>query len=331
MFAPINPTAPAPAEEACVKLTEDDDVFLVTGFFLNDAVLCPVSVHETAVVGGSMTTEWLDQAAAPWVAWEADTDLPEAIIRSLDEKGELDGNVAVFSNARDQAALDEVILPTLADLGVEPVETGIVSAPADDAVAMANDVQTIGERFEAADADTILIVGASGQDWPTYMNENTSYRPKLLFLDPTAPRAFYTNEATTDTSILDGSLSGGRLRPADRRSSRKRPCRSASRRSLTRAWRRRRPRTPATTRRTSPSPPRSRRAADVALISAVLEAAGEDLNYGTFEAAIDGLELTIPGDPTRRTYGPPPDADGDPVAYLFVWDEATKGYVPVED
>ena len=31
VFAPIDPTNPAPAEEKCVQLTEDDDVFLVTG------------------------------------------------------------------------------------------------------------------------------------------------------------------------------------------------------------------------------------------------------------------------------------------------------------
>ncbi|MEZ5168343.1 MAG: TauD/TfdA family dioxygenase [Acidimicrobiales bacterium] len=44
---------------------------------------------------------------------------------------------------------------------------------------------------------------------------------------------------------------------------------------------------------------------------ALLEAAGPDLNYGTLATAIDGLTVTVPGDPTR-TYGPAPAADGDP-------------------
>src|SRR3954463_3558163 len=48
VFAPINPTSPAPAEQACLKLTGDDKVFLITGFFLNDAVLCPLETHDTA-------------------------------------------------------------------------------------------------------------------------------------------------------------------------------------------------------------------------------------------------------------------------------------------
>ena len=69
----------------------------------------------------------------------------------------------------------------------------------------------------------------------------------------------------------------------------------------------------------------------MALLAAVLEAAGEDLNYGTFEAAIDGLQVTIPGDPAERTYGPPPDADGNPTVYLYVWDESAKDMVLQED
>ena len=62
----------------------------------------------------------------------------------------------------------------------------------------------------------------------------------------------------------------------------------------------------------------------MALLQAWLEAAGEDLDYGTLAGALDGLEVAIPGDPEPRTYGPPPSADGDPQAYLFSWngDEA---------
>jgi len=66
---------------------------------------------------------------------------------------------------------------------------------------------------------------------------------------------------------------------------------------------------------------------DVALLQAVLEAAGEDLNYGTFAAAVDGLEVAIPGDPTPFLYGPPPAADGNPTPYLFGWDEAAGDFV----
>ena len=55
----------------------------------------------------------------------------------MDERGELDGTVAVFSNARDQETLEGTVLPTLEDLGVEPVETGVVDVPPDDQAATA--------------------------------------------------------------------------------------------------------------------------------------------------------------------------------------------------
>jgi hypothetical protein len=67
--------------------------------------------------------------------------------------------------------------------------------------------------------------------------------------------------------------------------------------------------------------------ADVALMRAVLDAAGPNLNYGTFAASIDGLKVKIPGDPTERTYGPPPAADGNPAAYLYTFDTSANDFV----
>ncbi len=46
---------------------------------------------------------------------------------------------------------------------------------------------------------------------------------------------------------------------------------------------------------------------------------------------MDGLKLTVPGDPTERTYGQPPHADGDPSVYLFTWDQAKRALVLDED
>ena len=75
-------------EEKCVQLTEDDDVFVVTGFFLADAVNCIVSTPATAVAGGEMTPERIEGAAAPWITWTPDSDQPEAVLRAMDEQGE---------------------------------------------------------------------------------------------------------------------------------------------------------------------------------------------------------------------------------------------------
>jgi Periplasmic binding protein len=326
VFAPIDPTSTAPAEAKCVQLTEDEHVFAVTGFFLADAVVCPVATHATAVVGGEMTPDRLKQAKAPWVSWLPDTDQPESVVRTFSDKGLLDGKVAVWAAARDKEQLDEHVLPVLKELGVKPVATGIAVAPADDQAAQRAETATMAERFKAAGADTLVLVGASAQGWPTNMSGDTSYRPKLLFLDVLAPRAFATNAATTDTSILKGSLSGGGYGPDQARFEEpemQKCVATLKAHGITTPA----PDTVGSDPANQPYQAAFQACPDVALLRAALDAAGKDLNYGTFGAAIDGLKLTIPGDPTRRTYGPPPAADGNPAAYLFGWDEATHDFV----
>ena len=253
VFAPIDPTNPAPAEEKCVQLTEDEDVFMVIGFFLNDAVLCPVSLHATAVVGGAQNAETAAQAEAPWLTWLPDTDQPEAVTQAFAEAGELDGTVAVYGAERDQVTIDDTVLPVLDELGIEVVETGIMDAPADDPAAVQASVQTIAQSFEASGADTIVIVGASGQDWPTAMAENDSYRPKLLFLEqPGAAPSTRTRPRPTPRCwrARSSAAATAPTRPASRR----RPCRSACRSPPTPGSRSPPPtRSATTTRPTSPT------------------------------------------------------------------------------
>ncbi len=324
VFAPVDPTSPAPAEEACVRLTEDEDVFMVVGFFLTDAVNCVVATHETAVIGGEMTPQRIDGAAAPWLTWLPDADRPVQVIEAMAEQGELDGNVAVFANARDQEVVDDLVVPTLEDLGIEPVAVGIEDGA--DVPALEAATATISEAFQAADADTILLVGASGQDWPSYREEDTSYRPTLLFVDSIAVASFATNESTVDTSVLDGAVAGGSYGPNQARF--EEATMQACIETLTDAG----IETPSPDEvgedpSNQPFQAAFQACPDLDLLRAWLGAAGEDLNYGTLEAAIDGLEVTASGDPSLRTYGPPPDADGNPPAYLFRWDEALPGLV----
>ncbi len=328
VFAPIDPTSAAPAEEKCVQLTEDADVFVVTGFFLTDAVLCPLTTHATAVVGGEMTPERIEQAQAPWVTWTPDTDQPATVLRTLAEQGELDGTVGIWAAERDEAVVEDVVNPVLEELGVEAVETAIAVAPADDPAAQAAETATIAERFDASGVDTLVLVGESAQGWPTNMVDNP-YRPQLLFLDTNAPRAFFTNAATTDTSILEGSLTGGGYGPDQARFD------EATMQECIQTLADAGLETPAPSEvgddpSNQPYQAAFQACPDVYLLRALLEAAGEDLNYGTLEAAIDGLELALPGDPEPLTFGPPPDADGNPTAYLFEWDEEAGNLVPQE-
>src|SRR5258707_857532 len=67
VFAKVNPIGTVPAQEACVKLTEDEKVFAAVGFFYFDSPLCFVAQHDTPILGGTMTPANLKQPKAPWM------------------------------------------------------------------------------------------------------------------------------------------------------------------------------------------------------------------------------------------------------------------------
>src|SRR5689334_1266305 len=113
VFAPVNPIGTQPAEQACLKLTDDDKVFAIIGFFQTDAVLCPLENHDTAVLGGEMTEERLQRAKAPWFSLEQSSDMQADGVTALAKHGDLDGKLAVFANATDKALLDTTIKPLL--------------------------------------------------------------------------------------------------------------------------------------------------------------------------------------------------------------------------
>ena len=70
-FAAVNPIGTVPAQEACLKLTEDQKVFAVVGFFYFDAPACYVTQHDTPILGGTMSPDLLKKAKAPWTTLDS--------------------------------------------------------------------------------------------------------------------------------------------------------------------------------------------------------------------------------------------------------------------
>jgi len=317
VYAPVNPVGTDGADAACLELTEDEDVFVVTGFFLDDNVLCPLETHETAVVGGVQTPERLERAGAPWFTMESGSDLQTEIIEAMAEAGELDGNLGVYGAQGEQAQMEEIVLPLLDELGIEVTESAVLDAPADDVTASTAAVGVIGESFAAAGVDTVLALGTSGLGWAAG-NEDSDYRPKLLFTDPNSILAYTSDAAGRDLSVLDAAVAGGVYGDAENlyAMDSMQACKErieANGGELP---------DPATMPNDDEDLYVSGFTAcrTMVLLEALLEAAGEDLNYGSFAAAADGLEVDLPVQPDPMTFGPPPAADGDPTAYLFDWD-----------
>jgi hypothetical protein len=327
VVTPFDPTTTTPGEAECVQLTEDEQVFLIAGLFLGDGVLCPLEAHQTAVVGGTLSPPRVARAKAPWLAWLPGSERPAQAVHMFGQQQQLSGKVAVFAVTADSQLVSDTIVPALQKEGVTPVETGLMDAPANDTTAIQASVRNIAERFKAAGADTILVVGANGASWPTVMADDPTYRPKLLFTDVAGARAFSTSAATKDTSILNGSLSAGDYGPDQARFDE--PGMQDCVATLKKAG----VDTPApkdfdpANKSNQPYQAAFQACPDMAVIKAWLAKAGKDLNYGTLAAAIDGLVVRIPGDPNPLKFGPPPASSGNPTPQLYSWDEANKAFV----
>ena len=178
-----------------------------------------------------------------------------------------------------------------------------MDAPVSDTAAIQNKVNLIAQKFEASGVDTVVIGGLAGANWPQYMATNP-YRPKLRFLSITGARSFVTNASTTDTSVLNDSIAGGPYGPDQ--AIFEEPTMQACIKTLTAAG----IKTPApstldpTDMSNQPYQAAFNVCPVVDVLKALLEKAGKTLNYGTLTSAIDGLKVSVSGDPTPRVTAP---------------------------
>ena len=315
----VNPTSQSAADTACTKLTQDTKVFVAVGFFLNDNVLCYVNTNQTATIGGSQTPSRLAQAKAPWFSTDAGENLEINVVKALAKQGKLNGKVAVMSTAADQALLNDKIKPALKAAGITPVSSAILDAPTNDTTATYAQAQTISERFKAAGATQILMVGeaAPGSFLPGLAK--TDYRPQIVFSDLNGVSAYLGNKGN-DFTVLNGAISGGPFGPNDAQLALGGPtkaCMDVERKAGLVI------KPSSTVPKGEPDQFVSSALAcqQMALLTAILAKAGPTLNYGTFQAAGDTLgKIVLPTAPDAWTFGAPPNADGNPKIYVFQWD-----------
>lgn len=329
-YAPVDPTQTASAEEACVRLTEDVDVFAVLGFFFGDAVLCYLEVHETAAIGSPMTNALLDRAKAPWFSSDASSeDSTTDAIRKFAAEGLLAGTVGVFALDDQSSFVDDAVLPLLAEEGVEPI-VGIAPPAGENADVFQSiqDTLPIVRRFESDGVESVLLVGTGASTVWLNALETTDYRPQVLSTDLASFTAWAADEeAGHDLSVLDGSIASGGYGPMEAQflEEEQQECNAII-----------------DARRDEPTinpadwvdgEPRSWVSANAACVSlrmfvAIAEAAGDDLNYGTFQQAGENLgALKLPGNPEPFFYGPRPSLDGDPPVFLYEWDPDAEDFL----
>ncbi|HWM22941.1 MAG TPA: ABC transporter substrate-binding protein, partial [Ilumatobacteraceae bacterium] len=154
----VDPLSETGYQEACVQLTEDEEVFAVVGFTRPaDAALCYAETGDTPFVGylSDITSDVMARATLPIITSNA---LPERLDRALvsvvADAGELEGKtIAVIGNTEGS---NQLIADTLTELGYEAVSQTVTAAPTDDAVADAAEFDIVVQKWISEGVDFVF-------------------------------------------------------------------------------------------------------------------------------------------------------------------------------
>jgi hypothetical protein len=208
-FEPINPIGTTSSSSACTQLTEDDKVFAVMGFFQGNDPACYTTLHNTPIIGGTMTTQLLSATKAPWFSTTPiENQLEPETVTAAAAHGVFKGKkVAVFSQSDAPPGLVSSVIAALKKHGVTPVATAQVNAQTNDTEATIQQIASVvTQKFQSAGANVVVAVGNAGDSWPNATNSGT-YHPQLVAGYPSALTTF-TATAKADAPSIAHALTG---------------------------------------------------------------------------------------------------------------------------
>jgi hypothetical protein len=230
-----------------------------------------------------------------------------------------DATVGVIALPADESLMQDITLPALEDQGVEVADSAVIDVPPDDQVAALQQVGVIAERFRAAGIDTVVTVGNAALTTAQGL-EATDYRPRLLATGFESLATYIGGAEGFDASVVEGAITGGyataTVQYAD---AAMQDCAATVEEATGDALP-----DPATAEPGEPEHWVSVFAAclQMSLFQQIAEAAGDDLNNGSFGQAGYTLgAVDLPGDGGSATYGPD-SLDGNMPIYLLRFDEA---------
>lgn len=153
-FLPVGSTE---ADEACVELTQDHEVFLVVGATLNEQILCFTEINDTAaIVVNGLNAERLGRSVAPYATVLASQEVRAAEwVAQMDAAGLLDGTLGVMGFVDVSESAYRAVLAALRNAGFDPVE-GLITGNAADLAATAREQALVYERMKDAGVDTTI-------------------------------------------------------------------------------------------------------------------------------------------------------------------------------
>ena len=330
VFTPIVPASADQGTAACTALTDDDSVFVVLGNYVDENAPCIVTTHETPLLGGdlAMTPESMAAAKALWYAVGGGADQQNAGLQKLVDDGLLDGKVGVVGALGLESLYEDNAKPILDAGGVNVVDVAYLDiiSGAQDPNALYAAAETIALKFQSEGIDQVIFNTGAGRIFPNGL-ARTDYRPQLLY-DTLGDAALYYNGEGSDLSVLENAVAVG---PYD--SANLFPTMGGATAECISSQEEKLGVTILPAAEVPDGDPDYWASSSVAcslvgLLTALLDATGPELNWGTFTSAgwnIGDVELATAPDPYVFDKDHP---NGSPILYTYNWDPASAVMVP---
>jgi ABC-type branched-subunit amino acid transport system substrate-binding protein len=327
VYAPVNPNTSDGPSAACTKLAQDEKVFVALGFVLGDDALCYVDTNETILIGGEHTNERMGKAKVAWFTTEPGERQQSAGVQALVENGKIGEKLAILGTAGNESAYEGSIKPILEAAGVTPIDVAYVDASSGDAETIYSQEETIAERFKADGVEQVLIIDSGlAVTLPVGLGRS-SFRPQLLFSNVSGASGFISS-AGADLSLLEGALTGGVYDSSNDFLTLGGPTADCVANQTAAGLELKHDKDYPKTGASKQYQSSLVACRNIALLVAILEKAGPELNYGTFTAAGYSLgEITLAGVPDAFNFGPGDGTDGNPPVYVYEFDPATNTMV----
>ena len=158
IFVYVDPLSETGYQEACVQLTQDEQVFAAIGFVRPaSAALCYTETGDTPFVGylSDITSDVFESSVLPLVT---SNPLPErldvALVDVVADTGALEGKTIAILGNNDER--NQLVTETLTGHGYEVTDAVVTNQPTDDAAADAAELDVIVERWASMGIDYIL-------------------------------------------------------------------------------------------------------------------------------------------------------------------------------
>lgn len=328
-IAPVNVVGTAPAQAACTRLTEDDQVFVTIGFFQAPDTQCYLKTHDTPLIGASLTADEEVPGEAPWFNSIPSNDhLVPQELKAFQDKGVFTGHkVAVVGETADVQEMNDVVIPGLKSLGIPIVSTATSTYPSGDDAARNQEYELIDQRFKAAGADVVVAVGDAGSNWAASAAANhDTYLPREVATNENTLAGYTLAKGGYDPAVVKNAISAIGIPPASIwwNDPTMQSCIATIKKAYPTDQINDPVGAPAGTPETWSAPQTA--CQEVPLLVDILKAAGPTINNTTFNTGGKSLNnITLPGSGGALHFGPG-HHDGNGPVFIYVWNDSTNSF-----